>query len=93
MLAYHRVQASRPAIGTFQITLPEELLQKAEAAGLLSPEAFEQLIREKLKAKVIASLKDAMARIDAVNDLPPMSAEEIAEMMRAEQQEHTALCA
>jgi hypothetical protein len=72
---------------TIQITLPDQLAQEAEQAGLLSPESLEKLLREKLKAQSLDQLFAATDRISAVNDLPCMSPEEIADeiaLMRAE---------
>jgi hypothetical protein len=72
---------------TVQIELPDELARKAEQAGLLSPEALEQLLREQLRAKSLTELREAMDQMHAMNDLPYMSPEEVAEeiaIMRAE---------
>jgi hypothetical protein len=72
---------------TIQITLPDQLAQEAEEAGLLSPESLEQLLRAQLQLRSLGRLLAASDRISAVNDLPYMSPEEIADeiaMMRAE---------
>jgi hypothetical protein len=72
---------------TVQITLPDQLAQDAERAGLLSAERFEQWLREQLKAQRIGELFAAMDRMAAGNVMPPMSPEEVAEeiaTMRAE---------
>ncbi len=72
---------------TILVTLPDELAKEADEAGLLSPEVLEQMLREKLKAPSLNQLFAAMDRISAVNDLPYMSPEEVAEeiaLMRAE---------
>jgi hypothetical protein len=72
---------------TVQIELPDELAQKAEQAGLLSPEALEQLLREQLRAKSLTELRETLDQMHAVNDMPYMSPEEVAEeiaIMRAE---------
>ena len=37
---------------TVQITLPDQLAQEAQRAGLLSPEKIEQLLREQLKTRI-----------------------------------------
>jgi hypothetical protein len=73
---------------TVQIELPDQLAQDAERAGLLSPAAFEELLREGLRARSRDRLHAAMDRIAATNDLPYMSPEEVAEeiaIMRAEE--------
>jgi len=67
---------------TIQITLPDELAEGAERAGVLAPEVL-----EKLQKRSLADLLAAAERISAVNDLPYMSPEEVAEeikLMRAE---------
>jgi hypothetical protein len=72
---------------TVQIELPDELAQKAEQAGLLSPAVFEELLREKLRAKSLQELLRTAEIISANNDLPYMSPEEVADeisAMRAE---------
>jgi len=41
---------------TVQITLPDELAEKANQAGLLSSESLEEMIRQRLKAKAAKEL-------------------------------------
>jgi hypothetical protein len=75
------------AMTTVQIELPDELAQKAEQAGLLSPAVLGELLSEKLRAKSLQELLRATEIIAANNDLPYMSPEEVAEeiaAMRAE---------
>lgn len=60
----------------FKITLPDGLAKEAQAAGLLTPEAIERLLREAMRAKRIAQLVEAREAL-AVNPLPPMTSEEI----------------
>jgi hypothetical protein len=72
---------------TIQITLPDQLAQEAEQAGLLSSESLEKWLRQQLQAKRFDQLVAAMDRLSAVDDLPYMSPEEVAEeikIMRAE---------
>lgn len=72
---------------TVQITLPDQLAKEAERAGLLSPEALESLLREKLRAQSAVDLLAAMDRMHAADDPNCMSPEEVAEeikLMRAE---------
>jgi hypothetical protein len=74
-------------MATVQIELPDQLVQEAQRAGLLSPGVLEELLREKLRAKNLKKLFSAMDSIAATNDLPYMSPEEVAEeikIMRAE---------
>jgi hypothetical protein len=72
---------------TVQIELPDELAQKAEQAGLLSPTVLGELLSEKLRAKSLQELLRATEIIADSNDLPYMSPEEVAEeiaVVRAE---------
>lgn len=62
---------------TVQITLPDQLAQEAQRAGLLTPEALERLLREAIERQQgIDELFAAMDRMAAAN-LPPMTMEEI----------------
>jgi len=72
---------------TVQITLPDQLAQDAERAGLLSSATLEKVLREQLKAKSVDELFAAMDRMAEVEEPDYMSPEEIAEeikLMRAE---------
>jgi hypothetical protein len=62
---------------TVQITLPDQLAQDAQAAGLLSAEAMERLLREAMERR--AAVDQLFAAMDraAAADLPEMSMEEI----------------
>jgi hypothetical protein len=64
-----------------QISLPEELAKAASQAGLLAPEAMQELLREKLRSEGMASLKKAWAK---AGDGEPSEADEamIAEAIR-----------
>ena len=68
---------------TLQITLPDQLAHEAERAGLLSPEALEQLLRDKLKARHVDELSSAMDRMAAIDDPTIMSPEEVASEIAA----------
>lgn len=68
---------------TVQITLPDQLVQEAECAGLLSPASVENWLREPLRAQKWRELFEAIDRVSAVNDLPPMTPEEVAEEIKA----------
>ncbi|MGD0519898.1 MAG: hypothetical protein ABSA48_01465 [Terracidiphilus sp.] len=68
---------------TVQITLPDQLAQEAQRAGLLSPNALEKLLRDQLKAQQAARLFTAMDRMAAVDDPGYMSPEDVAEQIRA----------
>jgi hypothetical protein len=72
---------------TVQIELPDELALKAEQAGLLSPEALEQLLRQQLRARSLDELRASLDLMETTDDTPYMSPEEVAEeiaVMRAE---------
>jgi hypothetical protein len=80
------------AMTTVQIELPDQLAQDAERAGLLSPTALEELLREKLRVQSLQELLRVSDGIAAKNDLPYMSPEEVAEeiaLMRAEKRAAT----
>jgi hypothetical protein len=76
---------------TLQITLPDQLAQDAQRAGLLSPELLENWLREQLKAKRLDQLFSAMERMAAVDEPAIMSPEDVATeiaAMRAERRTH-----
>jgi hypothetical protein len=78
---------------TVQITLPDQLAQEAQRAGLLTPERIELLLREQLKAQRIDELFTAMERMDRVAAPAAMSPEEVAAeiaTMRAERRANNA---
>ena len=67
---------------TIQITLPDQLAEAAEREGLFSAESIESILRERKKAKALASIEDIRKRV-ADAGIPYMSPEEIAEEVRA----------
>ena len=72
------------------IDLPDSLIEQAEDAGLLSPEAIEAMLREQLKKRHVNELFDAADRLAAV-DMPPMSEEDVqaeVDAVRAERRAH-----
>jgi hypothetical protein len=72
---------------TVQITLPDQLAQEAQSAGLLSPARMERLLRDQLKAQRVDELFGAMDRMAAIDEPAVMSPEEVAReiaAMRAE---------
>ena len=62
---------------TVQITLPDELAQEAQRAGLLSPERIEALLREQLRAERVDELFAAMERMRRVQEPAALSPEEV----------------
>lgn len=72
---------------TVQITLPDQLAQEAQRAGLLTSDTIERMLREQLKARHVDELFQAMDRMAAIDTPAAMSPEEVAEeisVMRAE---------
>ncbi len=76
---------------TIEIILPDQLARDAAEAGLLSPDAVEELFRERLKAQRVKELFEAMEIMHAVEDPPYMSPEEVAEEIKAMRAERRAL--
>jgi hypothetical protein len=68
---------------TVQITLPDELAEKAQSAGLLSSEGLEDLLRRQLKAKAEGDLIALLEKLDAADSGDSMSPEDVAEEIRA----------
>ena len=48
------------------VSLPDELVQQAQTAGLLRPEAIEQLLREAMKKGQIDQLFTTMTKLAAL---------------------------
>ena len=74
-------------MATIQIELPDELVEQAQQAGLLSQDQIEALLRERLKTHRIDLLFSAMDKMANLEDSPFLSPEEVAEeiaTMRAE---------
>ena len=67
---------------TLEISLPDSLAEEAKAAGLLAPEAIEQMVREAIRRRAMEELKQAMNRMAAVEG-PVMTPKEIQEEIRA----------
>jgi hypothetical protein len=61
---------------TVQITLPDQLAREAQAAGLLTPEELERLVRDALRARRLQAFAEARKKL-AADPLPPMTAGEI----------------
>lgn len=64
-----------------QITLPDQLAQDAQRAGLLSPAKLEPWLRDQLKAQRVDDLFAAMDRMASVQEPAVMSPEEVAQEM------------
>ncbi|MGH8591912.1 MAG: hypothetical protein ACREXX_22140 [Gammaproteobacteria bacterium] len=59
-----------------KLSLPERLAKEAQAAGLLTPEAITQLVKEAVRRRAGQALLAAAERV-ARADIPPLSMEEI----------------
>ena len=66
---------------TIQIQLPDDLAQDAQAAGLLTPDAIERLLRERLRGQAGDALRTMWNRMPS-EELTP----EIEEMINEEVQ-------
>jgi hypothetical protein len=73
-----------------RISLPEDLAREAEAEGLLAPEQLEPLLRDAIRDKRKAGLRDAMAKMAAVNDSSALSPEDVAAEIAAYRAERRA---
>ncbi|MGH8295194.1 MAG: hypothetical protein ACRETZ_06825 [Steroidobacteraceae bacterium] len=60
---------------TIQIDLPDATAQAAREAGLLTPQALEQLLREAMRKRQVDRLFGAMDKLAALE--PPMTEAEI----------------
>ena len=58
------------------LNLPDELSSKAQAAGLLSSEAIEKLLREQLRKQAGEEMRVMLNKVDA-SGISPMSEDEI----------------
>ena len=67
---------------TVQINLPDELARDAQAAGLLTPEALEQMLREQLRKRAGEQLRGLWAR-RPTEQLTPETEQEIVAEVRA----------
>lgn len=77
---------------TIQIQLPDDLAQDAQAAGLLTPDAIERLLRERLRRQAGDALQ-AMWNSMPAEELTPKIEEMINEevqAVRAERRQRTA---
>jgi len=68
---------------TVQITLPDDLAQEAQRAGLLSSESLQEWLRRQLKAKAAEKLFAMLDKLDAAGNEDYMSPEEVAEEIKA----------
>ena len=78
---------------TVKITLPDQLAQEAQRAGLLSQVALESWLRAQLRVQHQDEFFAAMERMARVAEPPAMSPEEVAEELRALRAERRAKAA
>ncbi len=71
------------------MTIPDNLAQEALAAGLLTPQALEAMLRETLRKQRVDELFTAMGKMAAV-DVPPMTEAEIQAEIEAARAERRA---
>lgn len=77
---------------TVQITLPDQLAQDAQAAGLLTPEAMAAMLREQLKRQAGESLRamwERMPREELTPEIEQMIDDEV-RAVRAERRKRNA---
>jgi hypothetical protein len=75
---------------TVEITLPDQLAQEAQRAGLLSQAKLERWVRDQLREKRTEEFFDAVDRIANVEEPEVMSPEEVAREMAAMRAERRA---
>ncbi len=59
-----------------KVNLPDTLANEAQAAGLLTPQAIERLLREAVRSQAVTALFETADRLAAAN-IPPMTMAEI----------------
>jgi len=64
-----------------KLNLPDELAQRAQSAGLLTPQAIEGMLREQLKRQAGEALRARWARMPR-EELTPEIEQEIVEAVR-----------
>ena len=69
-----------------KIAIPDSLAQEAQAAGLLTPQAIEQLLRDEVRRHRIQELFEAADRLAKLDQPPLTEAEVKAEIMAARSQ-------
>jgi len=76
------------ALREFKISLPDNIAQEAEKAGLLKPKAVEQMFRSAVwqkRRKTLFKVADQLADLN----LPPLTEEELdAEIQAAHRERH-----
>ena len=76
-------------MATIQLSLPDDLAEKAMKAGLLSAEAIQDLLREQLRRQAGETLREAWSRLPK-EELTPEVEQEVVEAVRAYRAEQRA---
>jgi len=76
---------------TVQISLPDQLAQEAQRAGLLSPEAVEEMFRRQLRTKAAAELLSVLEKTNSAPAGEDFSPEAMAKEVRATRAERRAV--
>lgn len=71
---------------TLEISLPDALAKEAKQAGLLTPEAIEAMLRERLRTQRIAELRESVGQMTSAGGAP-MTMEEIEAEIQAYRKE------
>jgi len=74
---------------TIQLSLPDDLAEKAMKAGLLSAEAIQDLLREQLRRQAGETLRETWSRLPK-EELTPEVEQEVGEAVRAYRAEQRA---
>jgi hypothetical protein len=73
----------------FDLKLPDSLAREAQAAGLLTPEAIEKLLREEIRRRRVSQLFEVADRLAAL-DMPPLTEAEVEAEIKAAREERQA---
>ena len=71
------------------LKLPDSLAREAQAAGLLTPQAIEQLLREEIRRRRVGRLFETADRLAAL-DMPPLTEAEVEAEIKAAREERQA---
>lgn len=71
---------------TLEIILPESLAKEAQQAGLLTPQALETMLRERLRVQRVTELREAVKQMVTAGGAP-MTMEEIEAEIQAYRKE------
>lgn len=74
-----------------KLSLPDALAKEAQQAGLLTPKALETMLREQLRTRRIAELREAVGQMAGAEGLPMTMAEIEAEIRAYRQERRRAL--